>query len=66
MNTKPWYESKVIWLGVLTVIAGIVPLAVQLAAALSPDNTTVATAIGAFLIGVLNIILRVGTNKTIA
>ena len=66
MDSKPWYQSKVIWLGVATVLVGIVPLAVQLAQAISPDNVTIETAVGAFLVGVLNIILRVGTNSTIS
>jgi hypothetical protein len=65
METIKWYQSKVIWIAVGTIVVGVVPLAVTLISAVAPDALTFATAIGAFIVGVINIILRVGTDREI-
>ena len=54
MQSIPWYKSKIIWLGILTTLAGILPLVGSLLA-----QTTIAPADFAALVsGILTVIMR--------
>jgi uncharacterized membrane protein HdeD (DUF308 family) len=53
--TKSWYRSKTIWIGILTTLAGVIPLAVELINKQSFD----AGAIAAVVLGVIQIVRRV-------
>lgn len=54
-DAKPWYQSKVFWLGVITTLLGVVPIITELASqtALTP------AAVGTAMTGVLVVIMRV-------
>lgn len=67
MVTKAWYQSKIVWLGIVTTILGIVPILVELARSYNVDVVAVGTAI----IGILTVIVRIwltdtGINSTAA
>ena len=67
MQTKAWYQSKIVWLGILTTILGVVPILVELAKAYNID----AVAVGTAIIGILTVIVRIwltdtGINSTAA
>jgi hypothetical protein len=64
MDAKPFYQSKLFWLGLITVIVGAAPLVVELVQTIVPDTQTVTTAVGSFVVGVLTIILRVYFTDT--
>lgn len=64
MDAKPFYQSKLFWLGLITVIVGAAPLVVELVQTIVPDTQTVTTAVGSFAVGVLTIILRVYFTDT--
>jgi len=53
--TKKWYKSKLVWLGVIVTLQGVIPLVVDLLSkgAVSPAD------IGVALSGFLTVILRV-------
>jgi uncharacterized membrane protein HdeD (DUF308 family) len=53
--TKSWYQSKTIWIGILTTLAGVIPLVVELINKQSFD----AGAIAAVVLGVIQIVRRV-------
>lgn len=58
METKKWYKSKTMWVGVLTVVAGAGPLLGQWTAVISP--TTYAA--GLTVVGLANVVLRAVTK----
>jgi hypothetical protein len=65
METKKWYQSKLIWLAIVTFLTALAPLVVDLVTALVPSTQTVATAIGGFAVGFLTVVFRVVTDTTI-
>jgi len=62
METKAWYTSKMVWLGVLTALLGIIPLVQEMIAKGPVDLVAVLTLIS----GVIMVVLRVITNTPIA
>ena len=63
MTQIPWYKSKLVWLGVIMTIAGILPL---LASLLSQTTIAPSDFVG-LMGGILTVILRVWfTNTTIS
>lgn len=56
--TKKWYESLTIQIGILTALAGLVPLVLDLLKVLDPGSATVASAIGVFVLGAIQIVRR--------
>ncbi len=56
MNSKYWWQSKMLWVAVLTILGGIVEYAFSL-----PAGVT----IGTIAVGIINIILRFMTNTAI-
>ena len=60
METKLWYQSKSLWLGVILTLAGIVPLVAELL------NGEAVTPQGIVLLfgGVLAVVLRVWFTDT--
>ncbi len=55
MDTKKWYQSKLVWLGLILTLSGALPFASELvkAAPISPE------AVISFVGGLLTVILRV-------
>jgi hypothetical protein len=60
MATKPWYQSKIIWLGVLMTLLGVVPLVNSLLQKGVPAPTDFVELAG----GILTVILRVWFTDT--
>jgi hypothetical protein len=59
--TKVWYLSTTVQLGILTMIAGLVPLIVELVKVVTSqpvDATTLTAAIGAFFLGAVQVYRR--------
>jgi hypothetical protein len=61
MDTKPWYQSKLVWMGVLTALLGIIPLVQEMINKGPVDTTAILTLVS----GVIVIALRVWTNSPI-
>ena len=53
--TKKWFQSKTIWIGILTTLAGVIPLVVELVNKQNLD----AVAIGTVILGMIQIVRRV-------
>jgi hypothetical protein len=58
---KNWYESKLVWMGVLTALLGIIPLVQEMISKGPVDATALLT----LLSGVIVVVLRVWTNTPI-
>lgn len=52
---KSWFTSKVVWLGIITTLLGVIPIVTELASqtALTP------TAVGTAATGILIVIMRI-------
>jgi hypothetical protein len=61
MDTKAWYQSKLVWMGVLTALLGIIPLVQEMIDKGPVDTTAILTLVS----GVIVIALRVWTNSPI-
>jgi hypothetical protein len=61
METKPWYTSKLVWIGVATVLLGVIPLVQEMISKGPIDVNSVLTVIS----GAIVVILRVWTNTPI-
>ena len=59
-NTKPWYASKLVWLGFLLFLMGVVPVLQELFAGGGIDVEKALTAIG----GLLAVVFRVWFTDT--
>ena len=59
-STKKWYQSKLVWLGVITTLLGVLPLVQQLVsqASIQPADFV------ALFSGILTVILRVWFTNT--
>lgn len=64
MDTKKWYQSKLVWLGVLTTLLGIFPLVNVYIHAVAPGAELVVEATGAFLAGIITVVLRIWFTDT--
>ena len=63
MPSKPWYQSKLVWAGVITAILSILPLVQAYLASGQYDPS----AIVGLVSGILTVVLRVGfTDQPIA
>ena len=59
MKEKAWYESKTIWIAIIQVVAGA-------AASLLSEDPTIRTAgVIAVVKGVLDVVMRVQTDKAV-
>jgi hypothetical protein len=56
---KPWYRSKILWMAVLTIALGLIPLLMDLFKIIIPQSFELATAILTFISGALTLIFRV-------
>jgi hypothetical protein len=59
MQTKPWYTSKTIWIGIVTLLASSIPLLVEFIKQTSPDASAVVTSVAGLILGVLQIVRRI-------
>jgi xanthine/uracil permease len=65
-DSKKWYESKILWAAVVTILLGLVPLLADLFKVIIPQSIEVATAVLTFISGFLTLIFRVlFTNQPI-
>jgi len=55
---KNWYESKTLWIGVLTALTAFIPLLVELLLKLQADPAAIVTAVAGFALGVIQIVRR--------
>ena len=62
--TKPWYASKVVWMGVITTLLGVLPLVNVYANVVAPQTVTIVAGTGALISGILTVILRVWFTDT--
>ena len=60
VDPKAWYTSKVVWLGVITTLLGVIPIATDLAS----QTAITPAAIGTALTGVLMVIVRIWFTDT--
>jgi len=60
MQSKAWYESKILWLGVITTLIG----ALQLVAEFLKSGNFTPDAIVLLVVGVLGVVLRVWFTDT--
>lgn len=63
---KPWYKSKSIWLGILTVFAGVASAAADLLPLLQFAIPPLTYSLLLFFLGLLAIALRLITEQAIA
>jgi hypothetical protein len=66
-DEKAWYKSKLVWLGIIMALSGVLPLVNALVASLTAapvDAASVTQAVTAFLGGALTVILRVFFTDT--
>lgn len=61
METKKWYTSKMIWLGFLTALLGIIPLVQELLSQTEITSVAILTTVS----GIIMVILRVVANEPI-
>lgn len=61
METKAWYNSKMVWIGIATVLLGVIPLVQEMIAKGPVDLNSVLTVVS----GAIVVILRVWTNSPI-
>jgi hypothetical protein len=66
MEPKKWYTSKILWVAVVMIILGAIPLVADLLKVVMPQSLEVATAILTFISGILTLVFRVlFTNQPI-
>ena len=58
METKKWFQSKTIWIGICTSLSGIIPLAVVFVQAVSPNYFVIVAAIAALTLGAVQVLRR--------
>jgi hypothetical protein len=64
MDTKKWYESKLVWLGIITTVLGCLPLIGVYVQAIAPEVALIVDATIALIAGILTVILRVWFTDT--
>lgn len=57
-----WYQSKILWAGVGTALLGIIPIVAVFLNVVLPTSARVINAAAEMVMGVLIIVLRVGTT----
>jgi len=55
MTAKAWFASKVVWLGIITTLLGVIPIVTELAS----QTAITPAAVGTALTGILIVIVRV-------
>lgn len=60
MNTKPVLASKLVWLGILMTLSGVIPVIVELLNKVAVTPADIVLAVG----GVLAVVLRVWFTDT--
>jgi hypothetical protein len=56
---KPWYKSKILWMALLTIALGVIPLLLDLFKVIMPQAVELWTAVLTFVSGALTLIFRV-------
>jgi hypothetical protein len=66
ITIKKWYQSKILWAAIVTILLGVVPLVLEFIKAVAPSSLTTAAAVFTLISGVLTLIWRVFfTNQPI-
>jgi hypothetical protein len=55
---KPWYLSKTVWVGLLTLLVGVLPIVAEYLKILTPDQAAPIAAFVTMALGVLGIVIR--------
>jgi hypothetical protein len=58
VETKPWYLSKTVWVGLLTVLVGAMPFVAEFLKVITPDQAAPIAAFVTMALGVLGIVIR--------
>jgi hypothetical protein len=64
VKEKPWWHSKTVLVGILTTVAGLVPLVIELVVKAPATPEAIATAVGGFVLGAIQIVRRVWLDGT--
>ena len=56
---KPWYTSKTIWIGIVTLVAACIPLVAEFIKSTTPDASATVTAIAGMILGIIQIVRRI-------
>jgi hypothetical protein len=59
VTKKPWYTSRTVWIGIVTMLVGTIPLVVEFVKTAAPDAASVVTSVGGLILGVLQIVRRI-------
>jgi hypothetical protein len=66
-DAKKWYQSKVVWLGVLTTLLGVFPLINEYVKVIAPAALITVEASLTLIAGIVTVILRIWfTDQPIA
>jgi hypothetical protein len=64
MNTIKWYQSKLVWLGLLTTLLGVFPLVNEYVKIIAPAALVTVEASLTLVAGIVTVILRVWFTNT--
>jgi len=59
MEPKKWYQSKILWSAVVTILLGAVPLILDLLQVIAPETLSVVTALLTCISGMAILVFRV-------
>ena len=59
VQIKKWYQSKIFWASVVTILIGIVPLGLEFARTIAPNSVTTIAAVATLVSGALTLVWRV-------
>ena len=59
-----WYEAKLVWVGIIMTVLGILPLVNVFVQVVAPQAVTVVEAVCALVAGILTVVWRVWSTNT--
>jgi len=59
MQPIKWYQSKIVWAGIVVTILGILPIVNIFVKVIAPTASIVIDAVGALIAGILTVIWRI-------
>jgi hypothetical protein len=64
MQSKPWYQSKIVWLGILTTLLGVFPLVNEYVKIVAPAAVIVVDATLVLVAGIVTAVIRIWFTDT--
>jgi hypothetical protein len=64
MDTKKWYQSKLVWTGVLTTVLGILPLVATYVKLIAPTTALIVDGTVVLISGIATVVIRVWFTDT--